>query len=715
MAVTSQPIEAVRRTKDRVRAEVRPFRELLLPGLRIQILTGEPILLLRGETIATAARVPTRRQLVDRLFSILSLKAMRMNRRKGEVRLEFSAHLDSTAGLLAALAAAMRGRPPAALPLLHEEVILRNKGPSAFEIRRLRSGLTLWRVDTPSPRVCRLAHPMLRSDYVRKAVLNELGTLPDVVDQSLSVLLSGGDSLLVFVRPHRMDPAVFPDVLDPVLTRCVSSGRRHHTPKVRDLVVNVNLAVAPFADFLFPPLGIVNWALTALINLKYVPRAILSLRKGRITVDLLYLTSAVLTMLASQYLPAALMCWLMRFWPRRAGQLYDMHRSKFLARYRRRPPRVWVEREGVMVETRLEDLSPASLVALSAGDIVPGDGVVVSGAAQIDERLVTGNSSDVSKSEGTPIYAGSRIVDGAVRIRINSLGADTAAERIALWHLEALRRRNFENRAGALADRAALPALLLGAVGFVRGGLPMTKAAIGPDYLTGPAVSERLSALATAVRAANAGIVISSQSGLETLLKCDSIVFDDSVAWQVPVIGEGSFAHAILNQGLAEAIFFASGSEESAAKLASRLGFDSFRGCSSAELKRAYIAQRQTSGHSVVYVGDCDRESAAAEQADLAISVLEPPYRQPSTAPIALLFPDLMKVLQLRTIALEAVDEFKLGVSLGVAPNAVAVLGALFLASPAPISILLSNLGMLADYVRSGSVLRLAEAEAQEA
>lgn len=713
MAVTPQQIAAVR-VKDPVRAGVRSFRELLLPGLRIQLLTGEPILLLRGETIATAARVPTRRQLIDRLFSISSLKSLRLNWRKGEVRLEFSPDLSGTADLLAALASAMRGRPPAALPLLHEEVILRNKGPSAFEIRRLRSELTLWRVDTPSPRVCRLTHPLLRSDFVRKEVLNELGTLPDVVDQSLSVLLSGGDSLLVFVRPHRMDPAVFPDVLDPVLTRCLSSGTSHHAPKVGSLMVNVNLAVAPFADFLFPPLGIVNLALTALINLKYVPRAILSLQKGRCTVDLLYLTSAVLTMLASQYLPAALMCWLMRFWPRRAGQLYELHHSKFLARYRRRPPRVWVERDGLTVETRLEDLSPSSLVTLSAGDIVPGDGVVVSGAAQINERLVTGNSGDVSKSEGGRIYAGSRIMDGAVRIRINSLGADTAAERIALWHLEALRRRNSENRAGALADRAALPALLLGAVGFVRGGLPMAKAAIGPDYLTGPAVSERLSGLATAVRAANAGIVITSNRSLETLLKCDSIVFDDSVAWQVPATGEGSFAQAVLNQGLAEAIFFASGSEEYAAKLASRLGFDSFRESSSAESKRAYIAQRQTSGHPVVYVGDCARESAAAEQADLAISVLEPPYHQPSTASIALLFPDLMKVLQLRAIALEAVAEFKLGVNLGLAPNAVAVLGALFLASPAPISILLSNLGMLADYVRSGTVLRLAEAEAQE-
>ena len=286
----------------------------------------------------------------------------------------------------------MWGRPPAALPLLHEEVILRNKGSSSFEIHRLGSGLTLWRVEMPSIRVYRLTHPLLRSDFVRKEVLNELSTLPDVVHQSFSVLLSGGDTLLVFVRPHRIDPTVFQDVLDPVLTRCLSVGTTHHRPKLSGLMVNTNLALAPLADFLFPPLGMVNLALTALISLKYLPRALLSLRKGKFTVELLYLASTVLTGLTFQFTPAAFMYWFMRFWPHRSGQLYELHHSKFLGRYRRRPRRVWVERDGVSVETRVEELSPSSVVTLTAGDIVPGDGIIVSGAAQIDEHLLTGIS-----------------------------------------------------------------------------------------------------------------------------------------------------------------------------------------------------------------------------------------------------------------------------------------------------------------------------------
>jgi E1-E2 ATPase len=710
--VTSRQVAVIE--KAGVRTGIRPLQDVLLPGLRIRVLSSEPILLLGGETIAAATKSTSRRQLINRLFSIPSLNSLRLNWRKGEVRLEFAARLHSTADVLGALASAMSGRPPAALPLLHEEVILRNKGSSAFEIRRFGSGLTLWRVEMPSARVYRLTHPLLRSDFVRKEVLNELSTIPDVVHQSFSVLLSGGDSLLVFVRPHRLDPTVFQDALDPVLTRCLSADPLHRRSKFSGLMVNTNLALAPIADFVFPPLGIVNLALTAIISLKYVPRAFLSLRQGKFTVELLYLASAVLTGITFEFLPAAVIYWFMRFWPRSSGQLYDLHHSKFLARYRRRPRRVWAERDGASVETRVEELSPSSVVTLTAGDIVPGDGIIVSGAAQINERFLTGTSGDVSKIEGDPIYATSHIVDGTVRIKVNALGDDTAAGRIALWHREALRRQGLEHHAADLADRTTLPILLLGAVAMVQGGLSMAKATIRPDYLTGPAMVEKMSGLATVIRAANNGIVITGNSHLEKLLKCDSIVFDDSVEWQTPESGEKTFDWLAQNEGFAEVVFFAAGSETYAATLASRLGFRSFHGSSSAASKRTYIEQRQKLGHSVVYVGDCATESAVAEQADLAISVLDLPYDQPNKAAITLLSPDLMKILQLRAIAVDALNEFKLGFGLSLAPNLVAVVGALFLASPTSVAVLLTNLGMLADYIRSGTILHLAETEEPE-
>jgi cation transport ATPase len=240
----------------------------------------------------------------------------------------------------------------------------------------------------------------------------------------------------------------------------------------------------------------------------------------------------------------------------------------------------------------------------------------------------------------------------------------------------------------------------------------MAEAAIQPDYKIGPEISERISRLAMVIRAANNGIVIAENSPLEKFLKCDSIVFDDSVAWQAPEAGHQIFARAAHDQGFAEVLFFALGSENHAAKIASRLGFDSFRGSGSEESKRTYIKERQKQGRSVIYVGDCDTESAAAEQADVAISVLDlSDHKQMNKFSIALLFPDLVKILQLRTIVLGAVNEFKLGSGLSLAPNLAAVIGALSLGSPTSMAVMLTNLGMLAAYIRSGLVLHQAERE----
>jgi cation transport ATPase len=93
---------------------------------------------------------------------------------------------------------------------------------------------------------------------------------------------------------------------------------------------------------------------------------------------------------------------------------------------------------------------------------------------------------------------------------------------------------------------------------------------------------------------------------------------------------------------------------------------------------------------------------------------LDLPFDKPNNSSIALLSPDLNKILRLRVIAADAIDEFKVGFGLSLAPNLAAVFGALFLASPTSVAVLLTNLGMLANYIRSGTILHSAETEEKD-
>ena len=242
----------------------------------------------------------------------------------------------------------------------------------------------------------------------------------------------------------------------------------------------------------------------------------------------------------------------------------------------------------------------------------------------------------------------------------------------------------------------------------------MAKATIRPDYMTGPAISEKMSGLATVIRAANRGIVI---VGKFLFGKIDSMRFDrfrrQHRMADSPKPARRPLSNRLSSRGSPRSSF-SQAIPRNPRQNWPQVWASFVRGNSSAASKRAYIEERQRAGHSVIYVGDCGKESAVAEQADVAISVLEAPYNKTSKGTIAFLSPDLIKILQLRAIAGDAIDEFKLGFRLSLAPNLAAVFGALFLASPTSVAVLLTNLGMLADYVRSGTILHRAETEEQD-
>ncbi len=667
-------------SSDRQRKSREVFR---LPGLVIRVAGDKLVAALSGTAIAAALEPARRRELIDRLFSMTTLESARILSREGEIRLTFDAVRISAREIVSALAHATGGARPQVIPLPHEEIILDDDAPATFNVRRAGASLTLWEVDALTPQIFRIAHPLLREEYIRRQVQDELGTLSDVILRSVSIPLAGRDALLVFGRPHRVDPALFAEVLDPVLTRGpLADGPNLPLPSVRDVLVNANLVLAAITDFLFPPLGIANIALTATLSAGYIPRALASLREKRMTLELLYLTIASLTIITYEFLPAALMYWLMRYWPRRTGQLYDSHYSRFLSRYRLRPRRVWIDRAGTAIETRVEELTSSSVVTLNAGDVVPGDGLIVEGNARLDESILTGTPDPVDKADGKPIYAATRIVEGSVRIRIDELGHQTAAGRLARWHEKAHVRNATIVTAHQSAEKTVLPVLLASALGVFYGGLATAKAVIRPDYFSGPALAENLNRLASVIRAANEGILITGSEELKKLAAPVSLVFDDTIPWKVPENEAGIFYDSALHQGITDAVYFSRGPEARAAELAARLGLPSVLREGAGESKKEYIARRQREGATVVYVGNCREEQHLAAQADLAITVAQLPFDNLDLSTSTLLSPDLLKVLQLRAIALDAIKESDTAYKISAAPNVGAVAAGFLFASP---------------------------------
>jgi len=89
------------------------------------------------------------------------------------------------------------------------------------------------------------------------------------------------------------------------------------------------------------------------------------------------------------------------------------------------PRTAWVERAGEAVEIETARLRIGDVVRIRAGERVPVDGEVIDGASSLDESLLTGESLPVVKQSGDRVHAGSQNLDGLLRVRAESVGAQT--------------------------------------------------------------------------------------------------------------------------------------------------------------------------------------------------------------------------------------------------------------------------------------------------
>src|SRR5690606_2549664 len=107
---------------------------------------------------------------------------------------------------------------------------------------------------------------------------------------------------------------------------------------------------------------------------------------------------------------------------------------------------------GTMSTVAPTDLRVGALVVVQPGVRVPADGEVASGAADVDESMITGESRPVRRTVGDPVVAGTVATDDALRVRVTAVGDDTALAGIQRLVADA---QASSTRTQRLADRAA--------------------------------------------------------------------------------------------------------------------------------------------------------------------------------------------------------------------------------------------------------------------
>nr|WP_320132627.1 cation-translocating P-type ATPase [uncultured Holophaga sp.] len=289
------------------------------------------------------------------------------------------------------------------------------------------------------------------------------------------------------------------------------------------------LHVLPLPDTVRSPLGTVLFLLALAINgLPIILGALRGLLAREINVDELVSIALIACLVSGHYAEGAMVSAIMVLGSLVEEAVSNKARKAIRSLVDLTPETALLETEEGECSVPIQDIRPGDILILRAGDTVPVDGTLVAGDADIDESSITGESIPVAKSTGAQAFAGTRCLDGFMRIRAERVGPDSTMGRI-IRMVEAAEQQ--KTRSGKIVDRYAAwftPAILICAgltlllTHDLTRGITVLIVGCPCSFL----LASPVSTVAAISRAARSGILIRGGQHLENLAEASGFFFD---------------------------------------------------------------------------------------------------------------------------------------------------------------------------------------------
>ncbi|MCB9818362.1 cadmium-translocating P-type ATPase [Candidatus Nomurabacteria bacterium] len=192
---------------------------------------------------------------------------------------------------------------------------------------------------------------------------------------------------------------------------------------------------------------------------------------------------------------------------------------------------------GVEEDVDVTELKEDDQVLVKPGEKIPADGVILSGSANVDEALISGESKPIHKSEGDEVVAGSICLDGSLTLKLSRVGEHSTIGQIQKLIAEAQQtkpnsQRIADKAAGILTFVAGITALLtilvwsllLGETFTFSITLAITVLVIACPHALGLAIPT-VTTITTSLAVKN-GFFIKNLAKIEVIRKADYVVFD---------------------------------------------------------------------------------------------------------------------------------------------------------------------------------------------
>lgn len=266
----------------------------------------------------------------------------------------------------------------------------------------------------------------------------------------------------------------------------------------------------------------------ALVALTMFIGMIKTLRSGKYGVDLLAILAVVATLSVSEYWAAMVILVMLTGGDALEDYAAKKANTELKALLDNSPRRAHVVSPTGTTDVAVDDVKVSQHVVVKPGELVPVDGVVITGHSDFDESSLTGEARPVAKTVGSPVMSGALNGDEAVTIKVTKLAKDSQYQQLVKLVKEA---ESTPAHFVRLADRYAIPFTIAAvAISLVAWGISQDPRRFAEVLVVASPCPLILAAPVAMVsgmsRASRNGVVVKTGSVLEKLAGAKTGAFD---------------------------------------------------------------------------------------------------------------------------------------------------------------------------------------------
>lgn len=261
---------------------------------------------------------------------------------------------------------------------------------------------------------------------------------------------------------------------------------------------------------------------------KYIREALISLSKGRIEVSLLDAVAISVSLVRGDHKTASSVMFmlglgeLLEDWTHKKS-VDDLARTMSLG-----VEKVWLKKDGTELLAPIREVCKGDEIIVRTGSMIPLDGKVISGEAEVNQATLTGEALPVHKAAGSYAYAGTVVETGSCVIKVDKVTGNGKYDRIVRMIEESEKLKSeVESRAAHLADRL-VPYCLGGTLLTYLLTRNATKAVsiLMVDFSCALKLAMPISVISAMREGQTLGITVKGGKFLEAAAEADTIIFD---------------------------------------------------------------------------------------------------------------------------------------------------------------------------------------------